>query len=116
MGPENSISQKELKELQAKVSQLTLENDDMKRDWATKEGTLKSLNDNVRDEKSRVEKKLYETEFLVGQKDVELQRMRDENMQERHLHEGQIKTLEDKVAWFRENQKILQEQQQEIAV
>ena len=52
----------------------------MKRDWATKEGTLKSLNDNVRDEKSRVEKKLYETEFLVGQKDVELQRMRDENM------------------------------------
>ncbi len=75
----------------------------MKRDWATKEGTLKSLNDNVRDEKSRVEKKLYETEFLVGQKDVELQRMRDENMQERQLHEGQIKTLEDKVAWFREN-------------
>jgi len=38
----------------------------MKRDWATRETTLKALNDNVRNEKARVEKQLYETEFLVG--------------------------------------------------
>ena len=36
--------------------------------------------------------------------------MRDQNMQERALSESQIRDLEDKVAWFRENQKILGEQ------
>ena len=52
MGPDNSISQKQLKELQEKVKQLVLENDEMKRDWVTKESTLKSLNDQVRNEKA----------------------------------------------------------------
>lgn len=42
--------------------------------------------------------------------------MRDSNMQERALAEGQIKELEEKVAWFRENQKLLGEQQQTIAL
>ena len=85
------------------MQKLVLENDELKRDWTTKESTLKSLNDQVRAEKSAVEKQLYETEFLVGQRNQEIQRMRDQNMQERALSEGQIKDLEDKVAWFREN-------------
>jgi len=42
--------------------------------------------------------------------------MRDQNMQERNLSERQIKDLEEKVSWFRENQKILGEQQQTIAL
>jgi len=54
-----------------------LENDEYKREWTTKEATLKSLNDTVRNEKTNVEKQLYETEFLVGQRNQELQRMRD---------------------------------------
>lgn len=103
MGPDNAISQKQLKELQDRVQKLMLENDELKRDWATKESTLKSLNDQVRAEKSAVEKQLYETEFLVGQRNQEIERMRDQNMQERALSESQIKDLEDKVAWFREN-------------
>jgi len=41
-----------LKELQDRVKQLVLENDEMKRDWTTKEATLKSLNDQVRAEKA----------------------------------------------------------------
>ena len=77
MGPDNSISQKQLKELQEKVKQLVLENDEMKRDWVTKESTLKSLNDQVRNEKAQVEKQLYETEFLVGQRTQEIEKMRD---------------------------------------
>ena len=103
MGPENSISQKQLKELQDRVNQLVVENDEMKRDWVTKESTLKSLNDQVRAEKSSVEKKLYETEFLVGQRNLEITRMREQNMQERALSEGQINDLQEKVAWFRDN-------------
>ena len=59
MGPENAISQKQLKELQDRVQKLVLENDELKRDWTTKESTLKSLNDQVRAEKSAVEKQLY---------------------------------------------------------
>ena len=68
MGPDNAISQKQLKELQDRVQKLVLENDELKRDWTTKESTLKSLNDQVRAEKSAVEKQLYQTEFLVGQR------------------------------------------------
>ena len=37
-------------------------------------------------------------------------------MTERNLNEGQIKELQDKVSWFRENQKILGEQQQQITL
>lgn len=59
MGPDNAISQKQLKELQDRVQKLVLENDELKRDWTTKESTLKSLNDQVRAEKSAVEKQLY---------------------------------------------------------
>ena len=55
MGPDSSISQKQLKELQEKVKVLVLENDELKRDWVTKESTLKSLNDKVRNEKDQVE-------------------------------------------------------------
>ena len=57
-----------------------LENDELTREWVTKESTLKSLNNQVRAEKSAVEKQLYETEFLVGQRNQEIQRMRDQNM------------------------------------
>jgi len=52
MGPDNAISQKQLKEMQERVKQLVLENDELKRDWVTKEATLKSINEQVRDEKT----------------------------------------------------------------
>ena len=45
------------------MQKLVLENDELKRDWTTKESTLKSLNDQVRAEKSAVEKQLYPVEF-----------------------------------------------------
>lgn len=68
MGPDNAISHKQLKELQETNTKLVLEKDEMKRDWITKESTLKSLIDQVRAEKAAVEKQLYETDFLVGQR------------------------------------------------
>lgn len=37
-------------------------------------------------------------------------------MKERKLSEQQIKDLEEKVKWFRENQRILSDQQQELAI
>jgi len=37
MGPQNAISQKQLKEMHEKIKQLTMENDDLKRDWNLKE-------------------------------------------------------------------------------
>ena len=36
-------------------------------------------------------------------------------MKERKLNEQQIRDLEDKVQWFRENQRILSEQQHELS-
>ena len=52
MGPANSISQKQLKEMQDAVKKLRDENDGLKRDWNLKEQQLKSLMQKVRDEKS----------------------------------------------------------------
>ena len=109
MGPDNAISQKQLKDLQEKIKSLTLANDELKREMTTKEATLKSLADQARNEKGQTEKQLYQTEFLVAEKTKEIEKIRNENMQERQLAEGQIKELEDKVKWFRENQKILGE-------
>ena len=52
MGPANSISQKQLKEMQDAVKKLRDENDGLKRDWNLKEQQLKILMQKVRDEKS----------------------------------------------------------------
>ena len=41
MGPDNAISQKQLKDLQEKIKQQLLVNDDLKRQMTTKEETLK---------------------------------------------------------------------------
>jgi hypothetical protein len=36
-------------------------------------------------------------------------------LKERTLAEGQIRDLEDKIKWFRENQRILSDQQRELS-
>ena len=72
MGPDNSISQKQLKDMQEAVTSLRHENDNLKRDWNLKEQQLKNLMQKVRDEKSQIEKRLYETEFLVSEKNSEI--------------------------------------------
>ena len=76
MGPDSSISQKQLKELQEKVKSLILANDDLKREMTTKELTLKALADQARNEKGQTEKQLYQTEFLVGEKSKEIERIK----------------------------------------
>ena len=40
--------------------------------------------------------------------------MREQNLQERNLNEGHIKDLQDKIVWYRENQKIISEQQAKL--
>lgn len=67
-----------------------------------------------RDEKSQVEKQLYETEFLVNEKNSEIKKSRNNWILERTHLEDQIKELTAKVAWFRENQSLLTDQEQQI--
>jgi uncharacterized protein involved in exopolysaccharide biosynthesis len=43
-----------------------------------KEGQLKSQIQKLRDEKSNVEKQLYDTEFLLGDKEKEIQKLKEE--------------------------------------
>ena len=62
-----------------------------------------------------VEKQLYDTEFAIGATSTELAAVKDANLKERKLAEQQIRDLEDKVQWFRENQRILSEQQHELS-
>lgn len=115
MGPNNAISEKQLVELREKVKSLMKENDDLKRDFAVKETQLMQQVTRVRDEKAAVEKQLYDTEFSVGEKTSELTKIKEGNMKERQLSEQQIRDLEDKVKWFRENQRILSDQQRELS-
>ena len=103
MGPANSISQKQLKDMQDAVKILRDENDQLKSDWNLKEQQLKVLMQKLRDEKTQTEKKLYETEFIVSEKNSEIQKSRNNWILERTHLEDQIKELTSKVAWFREN-------------
>lgn len=52
----NAISQQQYKELQETIIGLRKENDKLKTEWNTKEETLKTLTQKVRDEKTQVEK------------------------------------------------------------
>jgi len=63
----------------------------------------------LRDEKSEADKKLYQVEFLVSEKERELQKLKDESMKQIRHQESTIDELEKKLAWFRQNQKLLNE-------
>ena len=93
--------------MQESVMNLRNENDALKRDWNLKEQQLKTQMQKVRNEKAQVEKQLYETEYLLSEKNSELQKARDGWILERSHLEEQIKELTSKVAWFRENQSLL---------
>lgn len=114
MGPTNSISQKQLKELQESVTQLRQENSSLKSDWHLKEAQLKQLNQKVRDEKSQIEKQVYQLEFLVSEKNAEIQKLKDDHLKEKILLEDKVKELNDKVTWFRQNQTLLTDQEQQL--
>lgn len=63
----------------------------------------------LRDEKAQAEKLLYDTEFLVGEKDRELEKIQEERAKTDKYNEELISELKEKVVWFRENQKLLGE-------
>lgn len=109
MGLSNAISQKHLSELYEQVKKLSLEKSDIERDFNLKDGHFKTQLNKVRDEKATLEKKLYEIEFIVGEKDREYLKLKEESMIEKNQMKELITELDDKVTWFRQNQKILTE-------
>lgn len=78
MGLTNAISQKELGELHAQLKKLVVEKGEVERDLGLKDGQFKTQLGKVRDEKEKAEKQLYEVEFLVGEKERELEKLKDE--------------------------------------
>ena len=58
-GAHNTLSKQQLKEMQETVIKLRQENNELRSEWDTKEAALKALTNKVRDEKTQVEKKLY---------------------------------------------------------
>jgi hypothetical protein len=61
----------------------------------------------IRDEKSESEKKFFQVEFLASEKDRELVKLKDETLKQIRQQVSTIEELEKKLAWFRENQKLL---------
>jgi len=57
----------------------------------------------LRDEKAQAEKQLYDTEFLVGEKDRELEKLQEESAKTSKYNEELISELKEKIVWFREN-------------
>lgn len=70
---------------------------------ALKENQLKAQIKKVRDEKQNTEKQLFETEFIVGERDKEIQNLKSEFKSHREQKDKDIAELEGKVAWFRDN-------------
>ena len=61
-----------------KLQKLQNERLDYERDMAIKEGQLKGQIQKLRDDKANVEKQLYDTEFLLGDKDKEILKLKEE--------------------------------------
>ena len=60
------------------LEELQGQRDRSDRDWQVKESQLRAQVTRLRDEKVALEKQLYDTEFLLGDRDKELQRLKDE--------------------------------------
>ncbi len=67
------------------------------------------LKSQYRDEKAIIEKQLMETQFLVNEKEREIERIRADFEKSRRESNDKISELEDKVMFFRQNQKLLTE-------
>lgn len=89
--------------MQDTVLQLRDENDKLKSDWNLKEQQLKQQTHKALNERNQIEKRLFESEFLVQEKISEMEKSRNNWILERTHLEDQIKELTSKVAWFREN-------------
>mgnify|MGYP006973793605 CR=1 FL=1 len=64
---------------------------------------MKNQHNKLREEKLKLEKELYDCEYLVKDKVAENQKLRDSFISERSIMEDKIADLQNKVAWFREN-------------
>eukprot|EP00347_Sterkiella_histriomuscorum_P002106 403369452 len=107
MGLGNAISQKTLQDLHSQLQRLQNEKQDYERDMSIKETQLKSQINKLREEKSAVEKQLIDTEFIVGDKNSEMQKLRDEFRMSKEQTTQQIYDLEEKISWFRQNQRLI---------
>lgn len=63
MGIQNSISTKQLKDLQDTIIRLRQEQDSKRKEFENKEIELKSQAAKLREERNSVEKQLYQAEF-----------------------------------------------------
>lgn len=81
----------------------------MERETGVREGTLKAQVAKVREEKLAVEKQLFDTEFLLGEKASEISKLKDDFVVQKQSLTDRIKELEDKVSFFRQNQRLLSE-------
>ena len=79
MGTSQSISLKQLQEMRDLIKRLQGESDNAKKDLAIQANQFKSQISKLRDEKAEAEKQLYQTEFLVGEKDRDMDRANDES-------------------------------------
>lgn len=113
MGVAGAISQKQLAEMHEKLQRLQGRELDREREWAIKEEQLKGQVKQVREEKAGVERQLYDTEFVMGEKDRELAKVKEDWIKEREKMKDEIKELQDKISFFRQNQKLLSDQDQE---
>lgn len=55
----------------------------------------------IREEKLAVEKQLYDTEFLLGERVSEISKLKDDFVVQKQTLGDRIRELEDKVSFFR---------------
>ena len=82
MGVGQSISQKQLTDLYAKLKDLQESNENSKRDLSLKATQMKAQLSKLRDEKLEVEKKLFDTEFSLTEKETHIEQLKEEKANE----------------------------------
>lgn len=64
---------------------------------------MKSQVNKLRDDKIAVEKQLYDTEFLLGERNAELTKTKSEAVETKKQLTDKINELDDKISFFRQN-------------
>ena len=107
MGSGSAISQKQLTDLYAQLKELQKSNAESKKDLSLQAGQMKQQIAKLREEKVAAEKRLFDSEFRVGELETMLETAKQEREETIEKQEVQINELAEKLSWFRENQKLL---------
>lgn len=83
LGQQNTMTQQQLKQERENMRKLIQENHDLKTEWTVKETQLVGQQESLREQIKNVERKLYDTEFVVQERNSHIAKLKDLHIADR---------------------------------